>query len=1434
MRKMRLVFAFVLLMLVYGGSSCQEPTITGHTVGLIKFIRPDVVTRYQGQETAVFEDTRFLPETEIEVSQGAGSTLIFDSGVKVAADSGSRIRANSADEIILLKGRVFIDADEKEEMAVNVGEGKLTVIASAVSIELVEGRVTAYTYRGELTYNFPAGSGVLRAGESLTLKGNEVDIKPEELWSDWTGGMAEAGPRAMETPTSIGQIYARLPGAQGVARWPLLIRRHEVRVTIKGDLAVTETMQEFFNPSSEVVEGIYRLRIPEGAMFQRFAVDRNGKLVDGVIRERATATQEYQSHVYQGSTSDPALLEWVAPGSFRARIYPIKPGQVRVIAYRYSQWLDPSGKDGNVRTYVYPVGNETIAPKIGEFYFVADVSDAGTGTIQAGAGARIERERVVFAQSDFRPRSDFYIQLMDVQENLEEDEILMVKADYKGMFEKLKGARPESYAWTQFVLRGEQFDLKPEKNLRISVAMDMSAATGQHLVDLAMTFVESLLGRLREGDRVAVFAGDVDVKIVGRKDKKLSGMSEEVKESIMDGIARHSIGGATDIGKLIMEAADLSAKEPGGVVVYLGDGFPTVGELDIGALKERLGRLPNNVRLYGIALGDEANLDLLSGLCAGRGMAGRIEDRVEAAETALDLLAGASTPVMENVKYEIDGGIERVYPAEITTLKITEPLRLIGKLTGEKDPEKVTVRGSIDGKPFTKEYRVRLEDMDDLGDLRLRWAEQRLLKLLSEQEGPESVIELGTRFGIITPYTSFYVPPEEEAYNLPGSPTFEIFDLMEGAQSSRGPGGGETTLAQALFGIFLPCGCCRSCGEMGTSGDEEPASEWAAGQKQQKLDDDRGGQKAVYKVEEGQMRYKEKNKEESKYGLKETADTPVAGKDRLKDEAGSQPITATGVTLRASSEESEGTIGLGGFGTTGDGGGAGKSYVKTAPKKPLKDAAAPVDLTAALGAGAAKPGEETYTKTTIYFEQEIYISSQGPVNLSANVKKCTEASLMPIEDKKMLWRERLGAGPSMSHIVQVFKQAKKNCEIKTAGDRRAYARVVLALLGSVHARCRFYKKMKQYPALAGYIKGKILSSLSTPGALKIAMQECDAAIFLSEAKVDKMLSKIKDRDGKIVVLKKLIKLYPNDLKLKLLLLDMLEDAGRKDEAVRFAGVMREDPYATDEVRTRVGEFFIRIGDREEGKRVMSEIVEFSPWSYTSRRRLGDLYRAYGWYEDAYRQYETLSQMEPNDDMVLILLAEAAILAGRSDEGLRILEQVSQSEPSFEGKISPAEVARIIGSLKLAEMRVKARSGGEKKKLKKLIDRTRKAGILRDATRLKVVLKWDHPDAGFNLTVKFPGSELSKPFKSAPSIGLRWLTEKSKAGEDILLQVERNPGSVIKESKATLYILIDEGKDTESIEVVEVVLTKKDETKRAWALSPGGKISEAGIDKSEVL
>jgi len=87
-------------------------------------------------------------------------------------------------------------------------------------------------------------------------------------------------------------------------------------------------------------------------------VDRDGVLVWGHVKEKAAAAAQYQANVYKGSTEDPALLEWDAPGVYRARLYPIGPGESRRVVVRYTEWLERSGPSGQRRVYVFPMAAE--------------------------------------------------------------------------------------------------------------------------------------------------------------------------------------------------------------------------------------------------------------------------------------------------------------------------------------------------------------------------------------------------------------------------------------------------------------------------------------------------------------------------------------------------------------------------------------------------------------------------------------------------------------------------------------------------------------------------------------------------------------------------------------------------------------------------------------------------------------------------------------------------------------------------------------------------------------------------------------------------------------------------------------------------------------------------------------------------------------------
>src|SRR5262249_8961322 len=215
--------------------------------------------------------------------------------------------------------------------------------------------------------------------------------------------------RAAEpSPFGVGTVGARRPGDQGSPHFPLAIQRLDVRVTVERDFAITEVDEVFFNPSSEVVEGVYRFRTPEGATLARFGVDRDGVVVWGRVKEKQAAAAQYQANVYQGSTEDPALLEWDAPSVYSARLYPIGPGQSRRVVVRYAEWLGRTGKKGERRMYVYPMaaeGLESSLPHIEELTTTIDLAKANAKEVRCGMAGVREGDKLIVRAHDVVPRA---------------------------------------------------------------------------------------------------------------------------------------------------------------------------------------------------------------------------------------------------------------------------------------------------------------------------------------------------------------------------------------------------------------------------------------------------------------------------------------------------------------------------------------------------------------------------------------------------------------------------------------------------------------------------------------------------------------------------------------------------------------------------------------------------------------------------------------------------------------------------------------------------------------------------------------------------------------------------------------------------------------------------------------------------------------------
>lgn len=718
------------------------------------------VTPPDEKERDPYPRERLVDGARVKVEAGGLAWLRRDAGATLLVRGPAQVVVY-ADGIKLESGRIFVDSPVSRATEIEVPSGKLQLAKVRASLDVAEsGTTEAYVLDGEVRL----GDSVrARAGERLlAAKGGAPTLEAVKVWEDWTGGLATTDPVAAPAPFGVGTVGARPPGNVGSPRFPLAIQRLDVRVSVDGDFAVTEVDQRFFNPSSSTVEGIYRFRSPSGASIHRFGVDRGGDLVWGRVKESAAAAAQYQSNVYQGSTEDPALLEWEGPGAYRARLYPIGPGESRRVVVRYTEWLPRNGAKGERRHYVYPMaaeGSEASLPVIEELTIKVELAKARANEVRVGmAGTRQGTEVIVRAQ-DYVPRADLSVELFDEgvgalgAYHAKHSPDLAVLAP-EARVDANKAALGE-VGYVLVPLRAADIPVQPG-GLDLAIVVDASAANDASSMALARAAAMGLLSHLGDDDRAMVWAGAEALRPLLPDVAGLAKIDSAVRQRYSAALASLQRGGATDLGGMLSLAASQLDPARRGVVVYIGDGLPTVGELSLKELEQKLGKLPRPPRVFSLGVGRDVDMALLAGLATG-GFATRLDDAFSAARAGLSVLERAERPAWLGTEVSLGENVERIYPRGSAALVADETVVVVGR-TASATPRKLTIT-TRDGK---KELPLDPRALDDQGDLRRRWAEARLDELLRERAGRAAMVDVGVRFGIITPVTSFYVPTARE------------------------------------------------------------------------------------------------------------------------------------------------------------------------------------------------------------------------------------------------------------------------------------------------------------------------------------------------------------------------------------------------------------------------------------------------------------------------------------------------------------------------------------------------------------------------------------------------------------------------------------------------------------------------------------------------
>lgn len=543
------------------------------------------------------------------------------------------------------------------------------------------------------------------------------------------------------------------------------IKSITISTAINSQVASTKVVQVFRNDTPYVLEGTYLFPIPESASVSDFAIYDGNFRMAGEVVQRGKAREIYNEIVRK--MRDPGLLEYSGKNLIEADVFPIPPRSDKKIELTYSQVLTA---ESGVVSYKYPLGtgrNLVERPA---------ATVAGTVQIESPAGIRNvfspTHQISVSNEGDRKAKLSFEASGRDAQNDFQLYYSLSEKEFGLSLLTYREPGQPGYF----LMLLSPKNAISESQRLpkEIVFVLDTSGSMSGEKIDSAKAALRFGVESLDERDtfNVISFSGEVHLMSEG-----LIEATRENKKKGLNFIANLRAEGGTNIDETLVNAFHLfeESKKPQ-MIVFLTDGQPTVGVTDLKSIyKDVENANTAHVRLFSFGVGYDVNTTLLDKLSAdNRGVSDYIQPHENLEVKVSNFFAKVNYPVLSGLALNM-GGVEteNTYPKSLPDLFKGSQVVLVGrymkpsgettiKLSGDVNGERETF--TFDGKDFPSEARAN----DFLPRL---WAVRRVGYLLEQirlngeaKELVDEIVSLGTRYGIVTPYTSFLVtePPRDD------------------------------------------------------------------------------------------------------------------------------------------------------------------------------------------------------------------------------------------------------------------------------------------------------------------------------------------------------------------------------------------------------------------------------------------------------------------------------------------------------------------------------------------------------------------------------------------------------------------------------------------------------------------------------------------------
>jgi Ca-activated chloride channel homolog len=555
---------------------------------------------------------------------------------------------------------------------------------------------------------------------------------------------------------------------------PVSYRIKEItsQTRITDQVARVQVTQSFVNTGSRQMEVSFVFPLPVDGAIDELTLLVDGKEFPGKLLPASEARRIYEGYVRRNQ--DPALLEWMGSGMFQTSIFPVPAGAERKVTLQYTQLLR---KEGQLVDFLFPLATARYTSQPVEKVLV-EVSIESS-----------EKLKNIYSPThgvDIQRRGDRNAQVRwEVEQTVPNTDFrLFFDSDPGKVGASLVSYRPSDDDEGYFLMLASptipQADAAEIARKTVVFVLDRSGSMSGQKMNQAKEALRFVLNNLREGDLFNIVVYDGRVEAYKPELQRFDNQAREEALGYVEGIYA---GGSTNIdGALEVALKMIQDDQQPNFVIFLTDGLPTTGEQNEAKIVANARqRNPRRARILNLGVGYDVNSRLLDRLGQeNRGSSHYVRPDDDIEQHVSSLYRRISSPVMTDVTVDFlvaekgedgtskstsaEAPVNRIYPREVNDLFAGEQLVLVGRYRTPGDII-IRVRGKVGGEEQTLEFPARLvESSSDESHAFAEklWAVRRIGEIIDEldlegrnEELIEELVNLSTKHGVLTPYTSF-------------------------------------------------------------------------------------------------------------------------------------------------------------------------------------------------------------------------------------------------------------------------------------------------------------------------------------------------------------------------------------------------------------------------------------------------------------------------------------------------------------------------------------------------------------------------------------------------------------------------------------------------------------------------------------------------------